>query len=99
MARSGCGAALVACLLACAATSALASGLAGPQHPGCLAASAALHRCQAARGGEQLQADCCMPFRFLADAGCFWCAPVCLRCVSSLLEAPPPDKARAGAQR
>ena len=66
MARTGLNAALAACLLACAAGAA--------QQPGCREAVDALRHCSAGAAGDALQAHCCLPFRFLQDFGCFWCA-------------------------
>lgn len=66
MARTALTAALAACVLACAAT--------GAQQPGCRAAMDTLQHCSAGAAGDALQPHCCLPFRFLQEFGCFWCA-------------------------
>ena len=66
MAHTALTAALAACLLACAAGAA--------QQPGCRAAVDALRHCGAGAAGDALQTHCCLPFRFLQEFGCFWCA-------------------------
>ena len=71
MARLASAAALVGCLLSCAAACNAASS--APQ-AGCRAAVDALRHCSAGAAGEARQAHCCLPFRFLQEFGCFWCA-------------------------